>query len=282
MNAFIWAHGGFGDVAWSYLFNENWQRLEAFKKENPNCKLKAIIISYNIQSLELMRFNPAIDEIDFRAPNWEQRDRNMPIIDIATQYAYGYTQCTKLEGFSSLPKRPQKIYLNLRTEASLVDYIQKQGPYIVLHPFAGDKSRAVAGEKEYKVITKYITDELKYNVVILGGTHQKIIGQDRNLNKEEMDIKGDKVFNLVNKTTARVGIRLLKNAVGCIGTWSCWSTLSWGFGNPTILLTDERNRKGIDFVLRDKYKKYKKPCHYNIFTKDNSIPTELYYYLGKL
>lgn len=282
MNTFIWAHGGFGDVAWSYLFNENWGRLTEFKKQNIENKIKAIIISYNTQSLELIRFNPYIDEIEFRSPNWEQRDLNMSIIKIAKQYAYGYKQCTEVDGFNKLRKSQPYVYLNPYTEETTVNNIICKGPFIIIHPFASDESRQIKNDSAFKEIINYIRHELKYNVVIFGNTHQKIIGKDKKINKENLSIEGNKIFNLIDKTTSRVSLRLLQNSIGCIGTWSCWTTLSWGLQKPTILITDEKNKKGINFVVNGKYKSYKLPSHYNIFTKNDIIPEKIYDYLGKI
>jgi len=248
---YFWLHGGLGDVIWAYLQSPQWLSFQAIRDKNPAARIKAIVISYNRQSAELIRFNPYINEIDYHLPNGEQK-KGMRMCDIVAQYAEDFLPYTSTQMHGR--NRRQKIYLT-DEEKGIVEKIKTAGPYIAVHPFASiDKRQPLPIEGYIPLMDKIIDSS---NIVLLGGTHTRAFGGsgDKTLARNETLKYGHKgVFNLIGRTNSRVSTSLVLGATEFVGTWSCYSTACWTMGIKATVITHTSQLEGCNRLHSGKYK----------------------------
>lgn len=112
-------------------------------------------------------------------------------------------------------------------ENEIIEKIKLYGPYVAIHPFAGEDFRAWD-----KIINlKELIQNLKkrgYNSILLGGDHfrEAKIKEQRKNREEFFDYNQDGFFNFINR-----GVRLcfaaVNNAKYFIGSSSAYTTAAW-------------------------------------------------------
>jgi ADP-heptose:LPS heptosyltransferase len=218
---YIHTGGGLGDVMMDYSTGKaGWGYLKALKERWPRTHTKVMLTSTNAQAKEFVRHNPHIDRIE--QYNWQNPHK--PWLQLEEKAA-GYTSLAafgeSLKGTQNeLKFTTQPIYTSPQ-DNQVVGDIVKQGKYILIHPFAGSRERITLTPEDYYTVVDRLVDELSLNVVVVGGTYRQITPQ-ATLVEETFDYERSGLFNLVNKTNARVIFCLAQKCVGFIGTWSCY------------------------------------------------------------
>jgi ADP-heptose:LPS heptosyltransferase len=231
--------GGVGDILRCQLTKKRgWGYIESFKKKFPNIYIKAIITSCNPQGYELVKHCPLFDEIQtfqWKHPHQKWPDRK--------KYA------EKL-GFVSIAEAAKEILTDVKPkivpiwlskqDKEVVNNIKAQGLYCFIHPWSGESWRIPCPPDKYKYLIDRIIDELKCNVVIVGGSYRKDYPKghtfSQRLVKEEFNYERDGLFNLVNKTNIRISAQLARDAKLAVTTWSCYARSSWYNNGHTVML----------------------------------------------
>lgn len=234
--------GGLGDVFCSYFRGENgWGYLDSFKKNYPDTEVKVLSSSHNPQTEELVKYNPHISS--FQEFGW-----TLDGTSLWAQHAGAATHLAKHEAVGQLERKPQLLYIS-EGDNKVIQSIYQSGKFIFLHPFAGLKDREALTTEEYFPLVDKLIDHYGYNVVVIGATHKR-----RNLNQsfqmvEEFNYDRPGLFNLVNKTNARISWRLAELADSFIGCWSAYSCAFWIMKKKTTVILKEQNAK----TLRKKF-----------------------------
>jgi ADP-heptose:LPS heptosyltransferase len=229
--------GGLGDVLYTYLGGKNyWGYLASFKKEYPNAKIKVLSSTHNPQTLELIKYNPYIDSM--KELGWVNDSK-----ELFKKNSEGYTRVTH-RMFKNLEFRTPAVYIN-EDDAKAVENIQKQGPYMFLHPFAGLKDREPISTEKYFGLIDYLIDYLNIKVVVIGANHNRTNLKSIWKMKEEFNYKRDGLHNLVGKTNIRAAIKLAEKAVGFIGCWSCYANLFWIHKKKSLVFTSKEKKEKL-------------------------------------
>jgi len=230
--------GGLGDVFWTYFGGHNgWNKLELVKQKFPKCEIKVLSSTHNPQTKELLKYHPNINK--FEEYGWTLNGK--PIWE---QHKQDYTP---LKEEILIKTKPNKIYLNEEDNTQIKE-ITSKGPFILIHPFAGERQRLSLYSKEWIPIIEALLKNTNFNIVIIGGNYTRI-NRKRHISKsEELNYSSNRVFNLINKTNARICSFLVNKQDSFIGTWSAYACLSWIYNKPnTIILPKKQNK-----ILREK------------------------------
>jgi hypothetical protein len=114
-----------------------------------------------------------------------------------------------------------RIHLT-KEEEKLTRDIQKQGQYILVHPFASQPGKQRLKTEYYPTLIDTLIDDLGYNVVAVGATYDRHLGWGSIEKKEELDYERLGLFNLVNKSGVRAAVSLARGAYGFMGSWSAF------------------------------------------------------------
>jgi len=225
--------GGLGDVIYDYLGGHRfWNKLEPLKIAHPEIRIKVMSSTHNLQSLELIRYNPYIDRME--EYGWQTDGK-----PIFKRNAGGYINIKNIkQELSKLPSRPPGIYLNQRDKET-VSNISSQGSFIFIHPFAGLQDRMpYRSSSQFVPIIDNIIKNTNHNVVIVGSNHIRNNMKKKVDIREEFSYEGDRVFNLVNKPemNVRVAVKLAQRAHGFLGAWSCFSCTFWALKKKSMVL----------------------------------------------
>ena len=225
--------GGLGDVLYTYFKGENgWKWLSPLKEIAPRTRVSVLSSTHNPQTEELIKHNPHIDS--FKEFGWVENGRELweknkgPAVHIR--------EIKKSLKKISTPKNT-KLYLS-DSDREEVRKVISQGEFVFIHPFAGLKFRQCLPIEEYIPIIDQLIDDLGYNVVMMGATHNRINFKTTPEMVEEFKYDRDGLFNLVGKTNARVAVRLSQLAHSFIGCWSVYSCAFWiKRGKTTVIIT---------------------------------------------
>lgn len=254
MKIYFWLLGGLGDIIWGYLRGPQWSKLSACRRTFPDARIKAIVVSHNPQALEIIRFNPLLDEIEQHPPKREMRDLKWTHIQIVDQYSNEFVISEDIID-PNWPDEHQILYLSNR-EKEFVEAIPK--PYVFIHPFASTDRRTVFKSEEYiPYIEKCLAKGI--NVVVCGDTYIKSFGdKEQFLRYESLNYEKKGLYNLIGKTNARVATQLALNASDFVGMWSCFSIARWSTGKKATVLVIPDNLINCNRLHDGKYKEHHK------------------------
>jgi ADP-heptose:LPS heptosyltransferase len=136
-------------------------------------------------------------------------------------------------------------------------------PYIVLHPFAGEKKRIRIQPDAYKYLVDKLIDQYDMKVVVVGGTYKR----DRRLKNipstivhEVFKYEREGLVNLVNKSSLRLPTKLTINAQAFAGAHSAFMCAAWERRIPTVAFVKEQQAKR--FVCKPRFDgRWHKDCH---------------------
>jgi ADP-heptose:LPS heptosyltransferase len=231
--------GGLGDVIKHHIRGQRgWEYLKPLKEEHPDIEIKVMLTCINPQARELIRYNPYIDTIESYLWTHPARAHLRRIIE---EHKGDYSPLLEATGLlRTLQPAVPEIYLNTEDQ-EIIDLITGQGKYIFIHPFSGEPSRIAFPSEQYPALIDRLIDELGYSVVVVGGTYKKNL-TTHVVMSESLAYERDGLFNLVNKTNARVATILAQKAQGFIGTWSCYIIPSWQRPSKTVLMSPKGMR----------------------------------------
>jgi hypothetical protein len=213
--------GGLGDVFCSYFRGENgWKWLQPWKERYPHTKVSVLSATHNPQTAELLKYNPYIDH--FKEFGWVNDGR-----PLWKKNAAGAAQLKNQKAITAKLKGKNPTLYISNEDKEVVDEIQQAGRFIFLHPFAGLKDREALKPQEYFSLVDRIIDNKKYNVVVIGATHKRTNHKESFKMIEEFNYERPGLFNLVNKTNARISMKLAQLADSFIGCWSAYSCAFW-------------------------------------------------------
>jgi len=222
--------GGLGDVFVTYFRGDNgWRLLQPLKEKFPHIKVSVLSATHNPQTAEFLKHNPYIDS--FQEFGWVNDGR-----PIWSENANGHVSLAKHNKLAKILKaKNPELYLG-EEDREIVNEILSAGEYIFIHPFAGLKDRQALPIEEYPSLIDSLIDKSGYNVVVIGGTHQRR-NQKRSFDMpEEFDYERPGLFNLVNRTNARVAVKLSQNAHSFIGCWSAYACAHWIIKKKTTVI----------------------------------------------
>jgi len=213
--------GGLGDVFCSYFRGENgWKWLQPLKEKYPHVHVSVLSATHNPQTAELLKYNPYIDS--FKEFGWVNDGRS-----IWEKNANGAVPLIKQQKLTEiLQGKNPKLYIG-EEDKPIVHEIYNAGKFIFIHPFAGLKDREALATEEYYSIIDYLIDNKGYNVVVIGATHNRTNFNQSFSMIEEFNYERSGLFNLVNKTNARISMRLAQLADSFIGCWSAFACAFW-------------------------------------------------------
>lgn len=242
--------GALGDtICHYYRHNSIFGQIPSFKKNNKQSLIKVICCSSNQETVELFKFNPYIDQVEhvpWALNSVGIKERNLEF----KKHLEGW-HCLNVR--DKLPKAkfaPPNMFLEAEEKVQVKSIIA-QGKYILIHPFASYITKV--REDRYKYIIDTMIDDLNYNVVVVGGSHNRSFQQQEVLHKEHFKYERDGLYNLVNKTNVRVAVSLAKNAYGYFGTWSAFYCAAYTCpAGPMVLCTEDR-APTIDLVNKKRF-----------------------------
>lgn len=222
--------GGLGDCIWGY-FNSDFNKKLLTIKKYFDLHVTCYVHSINSQAIELVRYNPNINEIIV--------EKYMEPVD---RKVIGLNYLFDLDTFDDCP---MPIYL-AEEEVQFCEKIKSYGDFIVLHPFAGEKDRKF--DHLVPHIIKYCQSNNICLVIIGGNSFRR--GTEEII--ENFEGNYENVINLVNQTSVRVCCELVRNCKYFIGSHSCYLSAAWAYDKPALcvvpdhfvsyLLPDEENR----------------------------------------
>jgi len=196
--------GNLSEVIYKYLTSPEWARLKYFRETNPHISIKAIVISPDSRSVELIEHNPYVDNIE-----WCMPDKELSICDPAQDAI----KLLPLE----VAKRPE-IYLT-KEEQEQIEEVKRHKPFILVNPFAEIPEEQIFSETQYEPLIKEILKETNYKIVTTGAHC----------------IKKTNVYNLTNEVSSRMAAALIQEASGFVGARSHYFTLAWLYRIKTIV-----------------------------------------------
>ena len=174
-------------------------------------------------SKELFEYNPFFSKIhlvDFR----EDIKIDFPTI--------------KINNYKKISNKVMPVFLS-EEESKIIENIKNLGPYIAIHPFAGEDFRAWDKRIDLKNLIKKLKEK-GYNVILLGGNHfreAKIIEQREN-REELFEYEQEGFYNFTNH-----GVRLcfaaVNNSAYFIGSSSAYSTAAWCLGKKSLSIVPD-------------------------------------------
>jgi len=230
-----WLHlwGGIGDFIKMYYAHKVWRKIEDIKNKNPNVKIKALVYSLNKNAKELIEYHPAIDEIFHpKGKLFEVRKKGI------SSYAEDYTPLASEKQLLKQAKETKpKIYLS-PTDKQLVDETIKSitGKFVIIHPFSAmsavfPTTRTTMPADKYIPIVEGLSKKGIYSI-ILGCTNSTEAGKQEKFSYESPYVK-----NLIDKTSVRSALDLVKRSHGFIGTNSCFMCAAFLEKKPSYVIT---------------------------------------------
>ena len=245
VKVYIPCGGGLGDVIQSYLASpdNHWiqshevpdkfptsdnylslwfRRLESFKFQNQDSSIIVKAMCHNPAITQLFQYHPFIDYTELiryeDIGEWWRGE-----CDGYKNIRYYKSNDDDNRDYEEyIPSEPV-IYLSDSEYKYFNSIICK--PFVVIHPFAGLKHRAVLDEKDYINIIDRLIDEGLFPIVI-GGTYKRNTLNPEFTN-EEFYYETDGMLNLVNRSSVQFNVRLAMECKGFIGTHSSMILPAW-------------------------------------------------------
>jgi ADP-heptose:LPS heptosyltransferase len=264
-SVFVTLGGGLGDVFCNYIRGENrWGFVESLKQQHPQVKIRALCSTHNPQTLEFILHNPHITEaID---PGWSLHGH-----DAWNKYVDGSIRLSECRDIKKrLVFKKPKLYLNRRDQEQITA-ITQQGSFVLMHPFAGEQHRIAMPAEEYVPLIDELIDKKGLNVVLLGANYTRSNLKQKEQKLEQLDYHRDGLFNLIDKTNARVIAGLARIQTRFIGTWSAYSCLSWLFGKETHVIIKKNLTKKLQKKMQKGQRWHGANCRIAIVQDNNNF-----------
>ena len=235
-NFYLSSGGGLGDLMDNYLGRVvEWGYLEEVKKAHPDCKIKVVLCIHNEQSRTFLEANPYIDELIW----CPYRHDGTPVYEM---HRGDYQDLSVLKLRRNFTYKVPEIHLT-QEDKDVVDPIISDGPYVFMHPFAGETRRSWPDHYDIKTIIDALCN-LGKRVVVVGGSYERtaylnsVIGQDLSIGQMEevLDYERDGLVNLVGKCNSRIAAYLCQKAERFIGTHSCYILVAWRTNIPALCI----------------------------------------------
>jgi ADP-heptose:LPS heptosyltransferase len=235
MKFYIHTGGGLGDMIKHYFWGHHgWQYAKSVKEKYPEAEIKLLTTCCNPVGHNLFKYFPYIDKIESHP--WVDPNRPWKGLD---KHIQGYKDLARapelLKDPDIVSSPPSKIYLSKedRKELSLCT---PEKDLLVVHPFAGDAIRMKFPVKEFFLVAELLARELGYNVLVIGGNSQRVIGAISRTINEQFPYKAAGVTNLLDKISIRSAVALTLLADHFIGTNSCFYCARLATGQSVTLL----------------------------------------------
>jgi len=242
-------NGGLGDLLVEYFRSREWGVIKQLKEENPSLKVKAVICSHNSNTKDFLEYCPLVDKVEtHHGFNFHLSDAKNIVQYICPQQKDWTFIGDAFYMWKHITPVAPKVYLNA-ADKDLVERTKKSGPYIALHPFAGTPDRICFSQENYRILISRIIEETGHNVVILGGKHQRTIGEaegevtQRSTIHEAFDSFRPNAISLVNKASCRASVQIAKNAAAYVGNYAGLIMAPWTEEIPTLVHIAESHRK---------------------------------------
>ena len=271
-NYFIHLSGGLGDILQGYLTKpirkglcSGFGYLKQIKNQEPDCKVKLIIHPIQEIAKQLFETHPLIDEIT--QLGWHNPCHVCGRMQQEAGQGYiGLGQHGKDNGWTHRPWK--KIFLTDKDKET-TEQIINDGPYVAIHPFAGDNPRTTVPINQWPSIIDNIIKHTGYNVVVLGASHVRKYNPKRLMPRDEKFVyQRDKLFNLVNKVNIRCSVELAQKSSTLIATNSALLCAASTGNTPLIAL--HNNPKVFVGILNRMFVSSEK---YSAVTKNEALVT---------
>jgi hypothetical protein len=250
---YIHLAGGLGDHLLAYFTGRQIRRgvdggfgfLPQLKKEQPESKIKLVLHPVQQSAVDFFKHHPHISsrvKLPWRnpchkCPNEAQESSNAIRLE-----SYGVKRGWK--------RNPESIVYTTASEKHEIDNIAKQGPFIVVHPFAGQQNRMPIPLKQYRIIVNEIINEFSCNVVVIGATHDRTATKTQSI-KENFKYSGPGIINLVNQASIRISTRLIQLSQATIANHSAMFCVAAGGDVPLVVTA---HGKGLARFARQRIK----------------------------
>lgn len=241
----ITSGGGLGDFIFNYYKRKDWRSLSEVKKRFPNIKVTAVLCHHSITASELISTNPYIDAIihypwyppgDSKEYLWKEFIIGEPIENFIAR--------------ENIKENDNKLFLT-KEEEDRLNEIKAQGPYVVMHPFAGQLHRScygVNGKYTCYTLDQYINTAEQlfnsgYKVYIIGRSTYD--GQYPGRDKVEKIYDPPKwIDSFANEFSTRMNVKLVRNATGFLGAHSSMLSAAWTADVPSIFFYPTCDEQG--------------------------------------
>jgi len=253
---YIHLSGGVGDCLFPYFVGKQ-LRLSTcggmgfLYKTKPEDKIKIIAHPSQAGSIkEFFKFDPRINEIQellWHNPNLKCQKES--------QESQGYIKLNRYGKENKWIRKPnKKIYTNQEDDRS-IEEITNKGPFILLHPFAGEKIRIPFSDKTYPELIDKINNKLNCNVVMVGSSHYRGVHKGKEI-VEKCSYESDRFINLINNTNLRVSAKLIQLAKAIVITHSVMFPISAHGDTPgVVIIKDKRWEKFAVEKIRNAFVK---------------------------
>jgi hypothetical protein len=224
------AGGGLGDILMWYFepgFDAGY--LQDIKERYPDTFVRLTLCSTNPHSKSFFEGHPHIDEVV-----WQ------PFVAGYEQVYADYRQdCLPLRTAFDLAKLTYAhpaIHLDV-SERDWAKEIASDGPFIALHPFAGDGCRSWLGHVDVQRAIDVLCNA-GHRVLLLGGSstrheHGAVWNLDEAFSYERLGL-----INLINRASVRLQADLVLRAQAVVGSLSAYLSLAASLGARMLLVTD--------------------------------------------
>jgi len=256
---FIHLSGGLGDHLLSYFGGKKIRRgpcggfgfLEQLKKEQPDSKIKLIAHPTQMGTIKhFFKFHPHISEIkEYKWCNPCHKCKN------EDQESQGYIKLDNYGVKKKWKRHPNHKIFTSKEDQIEINNITKEGSFILVHPFAGEKYRMPIEIENYNNLINRLVDEFNCNLVVVGATHKRETARIQNI-QEDFKSNNKKVFNLVNKSNMRISAKLTQLAKANVVTHSVMFCAASHGLVPTLIVSNfmnhVRQRINVSYINKEK------------------------------
>jgi len=263
---------GFGDILREWLREDSWPNiLEPLSKER---EIHLLVCSHNENTIEFFEY---VDFIHAHRIRWRGKTPNYALL--AKRLGCELIRRKKRIQLTNEHKELQGhdrmgIYLSPDEEKEFSEL--SASPYVVIHPFAGSKTRMPIEPLEYKYLIDKIIKTQGKKVIVIGGTFERDnrLRKIKRKQKEEVfPYKRKGLYNLTNKTSLRLATKLAVSSDCFLGNWSAYLCATWERKTHAIAFL----RKGhCNTLSKGKAfsRKWHKDCH--AVDSTNNTPREAF------
>lgn len=243
---YVRLYAGMGDFYKRYFCHPTWQCLEDLKKQYPETKIKALLVSQTIPALRLVDYHPCLDEtIEPKIHLREFKDKDI------TKYVGDYVPLGVGVATKFIRNIPP-IFMSSKDKEFIKSITSKYNRFICLHPFAGDayglNTRTPLKLPEYIPTIKSLIRS-GYTVFMLGKSWDRIIAGTNKTKKiiERFDWQHPGFVNLIDKTNVRTSAELIRQSDGFVGTASSLMCAAWSMeATKTVIITSQRWKQPLE------------------------------------
>lgn len=259
---YIHLAGGLGDHLLAYFTGRQIRRgvcggfgfLSQLKEEQPEARVQLIMHPVQQAASDFFRYHPLI------ASHTMLPWRN-PCHVCPNEKTESHNDSIKLDVYGAVQRWQRKpdstVYMS-KIDHDAVRKVVDRGPFVVIHPFAGQKNRMPIPIKQYPEIIRNIANDFNCNIVVVGATHDRTATKTQGI-EEKFKYAGDNIINLVNQTNIRVATRLMQLSIAAITTHSAMFCVAASGDIPIVVTARGKNlarfaRQRINASFRDNSK----------------------------